>query len=383
MITAASFIKQAQQLGFSLYTGVPCSYLKPFINYVIDAPDLDYIGAANEGDAIAIASGAELAGRRSIAMFQNSGFGNAVNPLTSLNAIFRVPILVITTWRGEPGGETDEPQHELMGQITPKLFDLMKIRWDFFPDEEGEIAPLLARAVRHMSETGLPFGMIMKKDTVAAHQLQSSTPSTSAPSVDLTRAQWPRELPTRLEVLRIVQQASRPSDAVIATTGFTGRELYGLEDRPNQLYMVGSMGCAASFGLGIACSQPQRRVIVLDGDGAALMRLGAMATIGYQAPTNLIHMLLDNEMHESTGGQATVSHSVDLAAVAQACGYRRVLRATSLDEISEIVKSAGSQLTFVHIKTGRGEAKNLPRPKVAPWQVAERFRTWLSQPVNG
>src|SRR4029453_17641148 len=112
MIRAASFVQQAREHGFSFFTGVPCSYLKPFINYTIDAADLDYVGATNEGDAVAMASGAELAGRRAVVMFQNSGFGNAVNPLTSLNAIFRIPVLILATCRGEPGGDEDAPRHD-------------------------------------------------------------------------------------------------------------------------------------------------------------------------------------------------------------------------------------------------------------------------------
>src|SRR5207247_11174384 len=107
------------EMGFRLFTGVSCSYLKPLINYAIHAPGLEYVGAVNEGDAVAVAAGAELAGRRAVVLFQNSGFGNAVNPLTSLNATFRIPALLITTWRGEPGGQPDEPQHDLMGEITP------------------------------------------------------------------------------------------------------------------------------------------------------------------------------------------------------------------------------------------------------------------------
>src|SRR4030095_11247923 len=125
MIRAANFIRQAREYGFSLFTGAPCSYLKPLINYTIDTPDLTYIGAANEGDAVAIAGGAELAGRRAVVMFQNSGLGNAVNPLTSLNAVFRLPALLLARGGGERGGAGEEPQHELMGQITPELFETM------------------------------------------------------------------------------------------------------------------------------------------------------------------------------------------------------------------------------------------------------------------
>jgi phosphonopyruvate decarboxylase len=382
MIQAADFMRQVREHGFSLFTGVPCSYLKPFVNYTIDAPDLTYIGAANEGDAVAIASGAELAGRRAVVMFQNSGLGNAVNPLTSLNAIFRIPALLIVTWRGQPGGAQDEPQHKLMGKITPEMFETMRLPWAFFPRDEDEIAPALKHAVDVMDTMGLPFGLIMERDSVAPHPLQSR-PEPRPPASEAAPApQWPAELaelPSLSEALRVAQNSARPTDAVIATTGFTGRALYALEDRPNQLYMVGSMGCASSLGLGLAVSQPRRRVIVIDGDGAALMRLGAMATIGYERPPNLIHILLDNEMHESTGGQSTVSHSVDLGAIARGCGYPSVIRAGSLDQLARALDQSAEQLTFIHVKTRPGEIGNPPRPTVTPRQVAERFRAWLRE----
>ena len=133
MIEARAFIEAARERGFGLYTGVPCSYLKPFINYVIDSDQLRYVGAANEGDAVAIGAGAQLAGTRSVVMFQNSGLGNAVNPLTSLTYTFRIPVLLIPTLRGEPGGPADEPQHELMGAVTTDMLDLMNIQWEYFP----------------------------------------------------------------------------------------------------------------------------------------------------------------------------------------------------------------------------------------------------------
>jgi phosphonopyruvate decarboxylase len=157
-----------------------------------------------------------------------------------------------------------------------------------------------------------------------------------------------------------------------------GRALYALGDRPNQLYMVGSMGCVSSLGLGLARAQPHRRVIVLDGDGAALMRLGALATLGVERPANLLHLLIDNERHESTGGQATVAHAVDLGAVAQACGYPCVRRAGTVHETAAAINQAGSALTLVHVKVCPEEVEKLPRPTLAPWQIAERFRAWLN-----
>src|SRR5262245_41812621 len=165
MIDAASFMHQARERSFRLFTGVPCSYLKPFINYALDAPELRYVAATNEGDAVAIAAGSELAGRPAVVMFQNSGLGNAVSPLTSLNATFRIPTLLIVTWRGQPGGAPDEPQHELMGQITPALLEVMGIRWEFFPQAEADVQPVLDRAVAHMAETRLPYALVMKKDS--------------------------------------------------------------------------------------------------------------------------------------------------------------------------------------------------------------------------
>jgi phosphonopyruvate decarboxylase len=379
MISAASFVEHAKSQGFSLWTGVPCSYLKPFINYVIDAPDIEYVGATNEGDAVAIASGADLGGRRSIVMFQNSGFGNTVNPLTSLNMIFDIPVLVITTLRGEPGGPSDEPQHKLMGEVTTGLFDLMQIPWEYFPTEESEVAPVIARALAHMNSKKQPYGLVMKKDSIDNYKLNNKAQPKSVQAAQITlNHSWPAERPSRSDVLSAVQKAYRKGDAVVATTGFTGRELYALNDLPNQLYMVGSMGCAGSFGLGLALAQPQRRVIVLDGDGAALMRLGALATMGYERPKNLLHILLDNELHESTGGQSTVSHSVDTALVAAASGYPKVLRANSLEELSAIVAADTQELTFVHVKMKPGSPADLPRPKVTPIQVKDRLVAWLA-----
>src|SRR5262245_709989 len=139
MIAPDRFVASLMRRGYRLFTGVPCSYLKPFINYAIDSQLLRYVPAANEGDAVAIASGAELGGMHSVVMFQNSGLSNAVSPLTSLNAIFKIPVLLIVTWRGEPGGKPDEPQHELMGAITPQLLELMRVRWEPFPVDEAAV----------------------------------------------------------------------------------------------------------------------------------------------------------------------------------------------------------------------------------------------------
>jgi phosphonopyruvate decarboxylase len=375
MIEAGQFIAAATARGFGLYTGVPCSYLTPFINHVINAHDLRYVGAANEGDAIAIAAGAELGGVPAVVMFQNSGLGNAVNPLTSLTWTFRIPVLVIVTWRGQPGGAADEPQHELMGQITPQMLELMGIPWSLFPDAEGDIAPVLDRACEHMRTERRPYALVMRKGSVVETALEARV----APAVPRRAGgvMEARTVATRRQMLVAVQAALKPDDVVIATTGYSGRELYALGDRACQLYMVGSMGCAASFGLGLALARPDKRIVVIDGDGAALMRLGAFTTLGTERPRNLLHVLLDNGIHESTGGQSTVSRNVDFCAVASACGYPRTLAASDPDELREYVDWRAPGLRFIHVPIRPGIRDALPRPTITPAEVAARLREYL------
>lgn len=375
MIKAESFIQAAQKHGFDFYTGVPCSLLTPFINYVIDDNTLQYVIAANEGEAVSIAAGAELGGKHSIVMMQNSGLGNAINPLTSLHAIFKIPVLLIVTWRGEPG-QADEPQHKLMGEITVELLELMKIDWAYFPSNEGEIEAVLNQAVLSMKEKQTPFALVMKKGSVESCELNSQ-PKTK-PLNNLPYKQNSRSSQyTRQQVLQSIQASVSDSTLLIATTGYTGRELYALADKPNQFYMVGSMGCASSIALGLALSQPHRKIIVLDGDGALLMRMGALATIGYERPPNLLHIVLDNQRHESTGGQFTVSDSIDFCSIAAACGYEYMLSTTEIEELKTVVSSPCQQLSFVHIKITPGIPDKLPRPEITPQQVAERLRGFI------
>ncbi|MBI5330545.1 MAG: phosphonopyruvate decarboxylase [Betaproteobacteria bacterium] len=373
MIQAADFVRAARDLGWSLWTGTPCSYLAPFINHVMADPGLGYLPASNEGEAVAIAAGAELAGRRGIALFQNSGLGNAVNPLTSLAHTHRIPVLLIVTLRGEPGGPADEPQHGLMGGITTALLDLMQIRWEFFPHEPEAIHPCLARARAHLDEAGLPYALVMRKDAVAP------CPAPPAPAARPVGAPPPAAdsataTATRRDYLAAIQARAGERDLLVATTGYTGRELYALADRPNQFYLVGAMGCASSVGLGLALARPDLNVTVLDGDGAALMRLGALAAIGYLRPPNLLHVVLDNGQHESTGGQATVSPSTDLAAVAAACGYPHTARCLAPEALAAQFAAPRTRLGFIQAAVQPGVPDGLPRPRISPAEVAQRLR---------
>jgi phosphonopyruvate decarboxylase len=375
MIEAPAFIAAARERGFGLYTGVPCSYLTPFINTVIGASGLRYVGAANEGDAVAIAAGATLGGTRAVAMFQNSGLGNAVSPLTSLTHTFRIPVLLIVTWRGEPGGAADEPQHALMGQITPRMLELMEIPWAPFPSEEPAIGPALDGALASLLETRRPYGFVMRKGSVAPAELRAAP----APPPRAARAAVTAPAPqaTRHEMLAAMRGAAG-GDVLIATTGYTGRELYALGDTPNQLYLVGSMGCAVSLALGIALAQPRRRVIAIDGDGALLMRMGALATVGWERPANLMHVLLDNGQHESTGGQATVSPGVDFCALAAGAGYPSVAAVAQPAALAALLADRGPGPRFVHVPIRPGVPEQLPRPAITPPEVAARLAAYLA-----
>ncbi len=377
MIEAAQFIEAASARGFGLYAGVPCSYLTPFINHVISSPALRYVGATNEGDAVAVAAGAELGGVPAIAMFQNSGLGNAVNPLTSLTWTFRLPVLLIVTWRGEPGGAADEPQHELMGQITPQLLELMQIPWAPFPATPEAIGPALDQACGYMRREQRPFALVMSKGAVAPATLEMQAPTAERRRYGGTMGSELVARTSRRRMLAAMQMVLRGDDVVIATTGYTGRELWALEDKPCQLYMVGSMGCASSLGLGLAIARPDKRIIVIDGDGAALMRLGSFAMLGHERPLNLLHILLDNGMHESTGGQATVSHNIDFCALAAAAGYPRVMVVNDADELREHVDWRAPGLRLLHVPIQPGVAPDLPRPTSTPAEVAARLRSCL------
>ena len=374
MIEASSFVSAAGERGFRLYTGVPCSFLTPFINFVIDSDDTHYVAAANEGDAVAIAAGAELGGMRTIVMFQNSGLGNAVSPLTSLTYVFRIPVLIITTYRGEPGGPHDEPQHELMGAITTDMLEAMRIPWEYLPTEDAAIAATLDRAVAYMDEERRPYALVMRKGTVKPSALHAVPVAKPVCPVSVAAAE---AVSTRQDMLRRIQALAGSDDLIVATTGYTGRELFSCADRPNQLYMVGSMGCASSIGLGLALARPERTVIVIDGDGAALMRLGAMSTIGFERPPNLVHIVLDNQVYESTGSQSTVSGSVDFCGLAAACGYPRVSRVTRPDELAQAILDSPGQLAFYHVPILPGAPRELGRPDITPPDVAARFRQFL------
>ncbi len=376
MILANEFLDAALAEGFEFYTGVPCSLLTPLINGALNRPSLDYVAAASEGEAVGIAAGAWLAGRGSVAMFQNSGLGNAVNPLSSLASPFHIPMLLVTSWRGQPG-HSDEPQHELMGNITHDLLRLLKIEWASFPHQSPLVAPLLRTASVQMLTTGLPYALVMSAGQVHEETLHAS------PFAPLQQGACEifdegRDAIERVLTLEVLLSLVPKSAAIVATTGKCGRELYTIQDRPQHFYHIGAMGGASALGLGVALNTTTP-VVVLDGDGAALMRLGTMATIAAYHPTNLIHIIFDNGAHDSTGGQPTVAPVVDFPALALACGYRYAATCASIEGFTDAYRRASTEgPSLIHVRIKQGAVANLGRPKVTPREVAQRFRAFLT-----
>jgi len=265
----------------------------------------------------------------------------------------------------------------LMGQITGALFDAMRVPWEEFPADAAAIPAVLGRAQQHMQREQRPYALIMQKGTVAAHELRKRSTGLPRPPGKLSADASPGKSAraSRNDALRrIVSLTPEATTVLIATTGYTGRELYALADRPNQLYVVGSMGCASSLALGLALARPQLKVVVVDGDGAALMRMGNFATIGAYGGNNLCHLVLDNEAHDSTGAQATVSAGVSFARIAQACGYGYCVASDSLDAVETVLADSqhrGPRLAHIKIRTGT--VADLPRPAVTPPDVLRRL----------
>lgn len=383
MLQVSEFVTACISRNYSFFTGVPCSFLKPLINYVIQCKDTNYMAATSEGEAVGIASGAYLAGRGALVICQNSGLGNMINPLTSLNFPYRIPIILIVTLRGEPHLK-DEPQHELMGQITGDLLDTLRIRWTYFPKEQERLGEVLDMAQHEMDLSGLPFALIMKKGSF--NEWDSKTHFSLPPCRDSLPPEGefsclPEERMARRESIRVIKERISGKDALIGTTGKIGRELFSLGDCDNQFYMVGSMGCAAAIGFAIQHILPDQRVVILDGDGAVLMKMGTLASIGFYKPEKLIHVILDNEAYESTGGQESMSPTVDFCKVAAGCGYLQSYRVdTKMDLINSFekaLKSPGPQL--IHVKVSCGSSKNLGRPTIKPFHVKERFMRFLAE----
>ena len=376
MINTNFLLKELNKYAYNFFTGVPCSHLTSVINGVINSKKIRYIGATSEGESVGIASGAWLAGKKSVVMIQNSGLGNTINPLTSLNYPFKIPLLLIATWRGDPEIK-DEPQHKLIGEKIRKILNTIKIKNDIFPKDEKNLKKILKKLNQTINRDSLPYCLIMKKDSIKQETLNQKKFLLKKRGKKIILKKN-KSYPSRYEILKIIVKNLRKDFGVIATTGKTGRELFTINDNEQFFYQVGSMGCASAIGLGIALNN-KKKIIVIDGDGAMLMKMGNLTTIGNNQPNNLIHILLDNNVHDSTGQQLTNASTVDFGSIAISCGYKIAYCVDDINgfnrSINESVKKKGP--IFIDVKINPGSIKKLGRPTIEPNNVARRFQNFL------
>lgn len=371
MILSSKLTSFLQACSIRDIAGVPCSSLQPVFNFASGNGSL--VMTCSEGDAIAYAAGTWLGGSHAAVCMQNSGLGNCVSPLTSLIQTFRIPLLGFVSLRGEPG-MSDEPQHALMGKITEPLLRLLQIPAQPLTKECTELDPSLDTLLAHRDRRESYF-FIVQPGSFMPEPRQSIAALEIRPGEICRQIETP-EMPFRHQVIAAVLDSVPPEVAIVATTGYTSRELFTLNDRQGNFYMVGSMGCAASIALGIARANPDRKVVILDGDGALLMRLGNLSTTGYFSPPNLFHLLLNNEQHESTGGQATTAVTTDFGLMAHAAGFPRSFFLHTLQELQERLAHwlADPICSFATLPIRSGSLESLGRPTIAPPDIAVRFR---------
>ncbi|WBB78445.1 phosphonopyruvate decarboxylase [Micromonospora sp. WMMD882] len=375
MIDPAWFLSELTRHRVGCVTGVPCSYVSGL--YTLLEGEQRYVSATNEAESVAIAAGVWLGGSQAVALCQNSGLGNMTNPLSSLAVPYRIPVLLGVSRRGWPAG-ADEPQHALMGRITPELLGLLEVATETLDPAPEVAAQQIEVAVQRCADRR-SAALVIEKGL-----FDNVVPTPAVPPVGVRPPAAAHTLsggarPRRADVIA-AHLALEPARVTVATTGYTGRELYGMDDRDSHFYMAGSMGCAAGIGVGLATTG--HPVTVLDGDGALLMRLGSLATVGRYVRSPYLHVVLDNGRHESTGGQHTNGAAVDFAAVAVACGYRAAWRCDGIDAVREALRRA-VQVTdgpvLVHCRVEAGTSGALPRPRQRLDDLAARLRAHLSR----
>ncbi len=368
------------------FYGVPCSILDPLMIEAEASPAVDYVPAGVEGEAVAAAAGRHLAGGLGAAMMQNSGLGNAVNPLASLCLPYDIPVMLIVSWRGEPGRK-DAVHHAPMGRATVGLFELFDVPVTVLR-EDSAIEPSVQGAGDRMRESARPAALIVPRGLFSkgpgpAEREAPAAAGRRAAGAARAPARFGRGvLPSRSDLLDAYLQRFGEQVAV-STTGYMSRELSrrGCFDR--HFPMQGSMGFAAAIALGIAGERRGRPVFVLDGDGALIMRLGSLATIGAAAPRDFVHIVVDNGTYASTGRQRTVSPSVDFASAALSCGYAAAAQCHGASGLGEALDWAKARLgagpVLLHVAVDEREAEALERPALSPSQIAAAFRAGMRE----
>ena len=399
MIEVNQFVENLRKAGVEFFTGVPDSLLKSFCAYVTDTCGESHVIVANEGGAVGLAAGHYLAtGKPALVYMQNSGQGNAVNPLASLADpdVYSIPMVLLVGWRGESGVK-DEPQHVKQGKVTVSLFETLGIPTEILPDDESAALELTRKMVEKAKAESRPVALVVRKGLFAEYKLQNK--ETDIASV------------RREDAIEGVLRGLPEEAVIVSTTGMISREVYETRERLGQgherdFLTVGSMGHAIMIALGIANALPNRKVYCLDGDGASIMHLGNMAIAGQSGCGNLTHIVLNNSAHDSVGGQPTVGGKIDFEKIAEELGYNVLQspqdqyvsnRPLGAEEIAsgmewlvsmlELTASEGSaspdapppKPNFILFKVAKGARKDLGRPKEPPQVNKALFMETLSK----
>ncbi len=370
MISCEDFYSELIKNGIDFFSGVPDSLLKDFCAYVTDnTPLKQNIIAANEGNAIALAAGYYLAtGKIGLVYMQNSGLGNAINPLTSLadKEVYSIPMLLLIGWRGEPN-VNDEPQHVKMGKVMLGMLENIGVPYKILDDNFEDI---IKEAKDYMVKNKAPYAIVVRKGTFDGYKLKN-------------QKQTNYEL-SREEAIRTIVPLLNENDIIISTTGMTSRELFELREANKQSHekdflTVGSMGHSSSIALSIALEKPERQVYCFDGDGALIMHMGALAVIGSLKPKNFKHVVFNNFAHDSVGGQPTAASNIDIPAIAKANGYSATFSAETKEEIIGMFKKIQEMdgPVLLEVKINKGHRKDLGRPTATPIQNKEEFMGFL------
>lgn len=368
--------KLTEIIGSDFYTGVPDSQLKALCNYLMNTYGIDkahHIIAANEGSCTALAAGYHLAtGKLPVVYMQNSGEGNIINPAASLlsDKVYAIPMIFIIGWRGEPGVH-DEPQHIYQGEVTVKLLDDMNIpSFVISKDTTDEEAAEAMSDFRKVLSEGRQAAFVIRKGALSySEDVEYKNSNTMV----------------REEIIRHIAAASGEAP-VVSTTGKASRELFEIREENGQSHKydfltVGSMGHSSSIALGIALNKPDTKVWCIDGDGAVLMHMGAMAVLGANAPENLIHVVINNGAHETVGGMPTVAETIDIPAIAKACGYKYAVCADSFEVLDKELEAAKNRsgLSLIEVKCSIGARDNLGRPTTTALENKNNFMEYLSE----
>lgn len=356
MIDPKLFYDMIQSKGSDFYVGVPDSLLANFCSFLDTKGKEHHLIAANEGNAIAIAMGYYMSTKKVAAVYmQNSGLGNSINPLVSLTdpLVYKIPMLLIIGWRGEPGYK-DEPQHQKQGGITIKQLEILDIPY-WILDEKTDLENIIDEVFLKIENRGAPVAIIVRKNTFKK-TIEQSYPKYHSHIL-------------REEVIDVILKLTNENDLIIATTGKTSREIFEIRKQANieqrDFLTVGGMGHASSIALGVSIGMPDRRVICFDGDGSIIMHMGSMPVISKYKPKKFIHILLNNGTHESVGGQPTCADIISFRNFAHSIGYLNYVLVDTLENLESawsLINKNPQGPVMLEIKIKNGSRDDLGRP---------------------